>query len=689
MMEGNPIVPAASISPPWQRSVDAGKISDLISKCRDLNLGVDPMVQAAIHALSQSPTNQQAYEYLQRRLLALKAWEVQSGRLWLGAPPNGEQVSGVFRLGCVPIDAPTSELHLTASEVLRGILVVGQSGSGKSVQLCHLLWRNHMTPGLKFMLITKKTDERGWAKVAKERVNVFPASTPFNHLNCMGRAPNSHASMIANLFSFSTGTMFGTQAVLENFLLRLISRAHDSHFPTWNNVLAYIRSIDEKDRRMREYLTSLEVRIQGLVNAFGPAINYTQGVDLRYVIQSHSIFELPIDATPEIRRFHVLFLLSWVFAYRRSLSREQLEKEPVLAIVLDDAHEFFDKKMEEQGNLPSTFEILTMARSYRVCFVVATHVPERLATHLWDNHLTTLAYRLPSEESRKKIIGSYGVRREVHDYLGNLKPGEGLIWHPRVKGPVAITSPMAAWPPMTDEEVIAHMKPFWDFLPPVPVLPASTETRPANELSNQQRSFLTEVINHPFDWSTNYYTSLAWSASTGNRIKGQLLDRKLIQAHKLTLSKRGASPELVEILTEGYRLLGAEKPVEHGKGRFVHRYWCSVLMDYFKDKAPILEKMLEGRPADVGVKEENGWQAYEVQLSIRKDLVEEILKKNFAAKFTSTTICVQTRDDKSKAEAIIKETVSRWSDDSGKAMPPANYVEVKLLQDFLPDRRGG
>jgi hypothetical protein len=97
----------------------------------------------------------------------------------------------------------------------------------------------------------------------------------------------------------------------------------------------------------------------------------------------------------------------------------------------------------------------------------------------------------------------------------------------------------------------------------------------------------------------------------------------------------------------------------------------------------IIEKFLNGKSADLGLRTDAGWWAYECQLpnSVRADLLEDLIAKDLHAGFIRIVLCVKTKKDIEKVSAVIAEMeADPQFADLGKIN---EKVETKLLADFL------
>ena len=74
-----------------------------------------------------------------------------------------------------------------------------------------------------------------------------------------------------------------------------------------------------------------------------------------------------------------------------------------LVVFIDDAADIFWKRLEDRDDPPPIFSFVSEVREYAVSIVAATQFPELLGTSIFNNSFSTIALRMPSEVSRRKI----------------------------------------------------------------------------------------------------------------------------------------------------------------------------------------------------------------------------------------------------------------------------------------------
>jgi len=364
-----------------------------------------PAILEALALISAIPDHPTANSLLCSVLSSIVGREATQGKNIFAQVIPGA-LDGPIKMGCYINGNPTNPVGLSLAEMAQNIIVAGMQGAGKSNFLKSLVLANISNPAVRFSIFTKKKDERGLIKYGRPFL-VVRETDPFNHLDGMGYPFERHAMMTAANFTFSTRLWLGPEAVLAQTIQRLGEKIGAP--PKWAEVRGYIQAIRDNDRGMREFLTSLDLKIGYLLQAFSESLKFRRGFDMKHGMASHVLYELPLDCPADIRRFHVLNTISWCFHFRRywfsKLTDKEIESVPLICFIIDDGHEIFSSEQEKAGHdaLPPFYEVITGARAYKIAFVVATHNPEGLSKVMWGCHGTTISLRLPSKLSRNKI----------------------------------------------------------------------------------------------------------------------------------------------------------------------------------------------------------------------------------------------------------------------------------------------
>lgn len=386
-------------------SGDSRRFEDAINTLKRHGLLNSPQILEALSLLSVSPGHQAANIFLCSVLSKIRTEETIRGRNPFASVPLGG-LSGSISMGCYVNANSMNPVGLLLEEIAQNVIVTGMQGSGKSNFLKSLVSANIASPLIRFSIFTKKKDERAFIKYGQP-ILIVRETDPFNHLDSLGYPFNRHAMATAANFTFSTRLWLGPESVLAQTIQRLGEKIGAP--PKWSEVRGYIQQIRFNDRAMREFLASLDLKMGYLIQTFDEAFKSRRGFNLRHSMYSNVVYELPLDCPADIRRFHVLQIISWCFHFRRywfsTLTEEEIGRVPLLCFVLDDGHEIFSSEQETAGHnsLPPFYEVITTARAYKLAFIVATHTPEGLSKVMWGCHGTTLALRLPSKLSRNRV----------------------------------------------------------------------------------------------------------------------------------------------------------------------------------------------------------------------------------------------------------------------------------------------
>lgn len=377
----------------------------LVEEAERYGLLDEPAVSASLMALGMNPEDKEALLLVDDILAPHRMAEAISPNPFLPSPRPGE-VDGPLR--CAAVESQEhNHVGLNEAELSQGMIIVGAAGSGKTVTIINLL-ACIIKAGLNviFWAFTKKDDLQGLAKLFPGQVNVFGDGTPQNTLDPMGTDVQTHPGVIARLLLHGDDVLPGTADFLADVIYRLYKEngvcAGSDKYPAWAEVYSNILKIKPVDNMTKYYRTVLLAKVRALLETSGEALNYRRGLDLRHTVSTNTVFKQSLEMPPPIRRFDLLSILTWLFNHRRTFSFEELAHMPLIIVCIDDAAEVFDARLEKRGDLPPIFDLVTMARQYRISFICSTQIPELLGRSIWDNHGAVVCFRLPGLESRKK-----------------------------------------------------------------------------------------------------------------------------------------------------------------------------------------------------------------------------------------------------------------------------------------------
>lgn len=279
---------------------------------------------------------------------------------------------------------------------------------------------------------------------------------------------------------------------------------------------------------------------------------------------------------------------------------------------------------------------------------------------------------------------------EELDILKRLEKLQAVVKTFRRDKAFLIRVPLRAWPEVSDEELRELMRPFWTAHPKMPA--ASLNEPEPPPVTDAERRFLMHVANNPHDFSTHHYNDQTLSLASGTRLRQKLHDAGYIRVHRIATGRRGGMPEIIELTESGYQVLSLTRPSWRGHGSFEHSWWAHRVRAWLEGQSRtevIIEKLLNGKAADVGELTQSGWIAWEVQLpnSVRPDLVADLIAKDLNAGFIRVVICVLTPKDKEKVNSVVEE-MERHPGLFKVKSPIVDKVQVRLLAEFV-NRNGG
>lgn len=260
-------------------------------------------------------------------------------------------------------------------------------------------------------VVTAKRDYRSLAKLYSGRVNVFswgyPTSDdPFIDFNPAGVGVHQFCASKAATLAECSKVLYGTQSFAEASLVYLFERSAaaigNRRNPTLPEFYENLAGRKLRFGREAEYVISLKTRVGALVGALGKSLDYLS-LDLRDTMNTTTVFELSPMLSVEVVRYITFSLAHWPLLYRSSFGWAKVNEMPKILLVIDDASQLVDESLERSGHFGTFHKVITLGREFGISACIASQLPEKIASSIFDLHGTTISFRLPAESSRRKV----------------------------------------------------------------------------------------------------------------------------------------------------------------------------------------------------------------------------------------------------------------------------------------------
>lgn len=246
---------------------------------------------------------------------------------------------------------------------------------------------------------------------------------------------------------------------------------------------------------------------------------------------------------------------------------------------------------------------------------------------------------------------------------------------------------------VTDSEIKARMKPHLDALMGKVTSPSKMSKQEDNphisnkdenikkqelkniQLAAEEKEYLENIFEKPNLTITQRAREMGLSPYMNDKIKKDLLKKGWIKEFTLNLgfSTRGIV-KLVELTNDGFRAIGKENPELNKRNcSSEHWFWQRNIKDYYLSLGhkAIIEFLLNGKHADVGIFIDNKKVAVEVGLTPKNEIVNA--KQDIRAGFDEVILALKNSQVKKAVEAHIQKHISEEE---------LRKVKVMLLNEF-------
>lgn len=197
-------------------------------------------------------------------------------------------------------------------------------------------------------------------------------------------------------------------------------------------------------------------------------------------------------------------------------------------------------------------------------------------------------------------------------------------------------------------------------------------------ISDEEHDYLESVYEYPNLSLTARGEKLALSADKRTRMKNTLIGKEMLAEFSVDLgSEYGGRVKMLKLTDEGYKAIGKKGPatVSPRQGSFEHLWWqVFIANDYAARGYKVnIEKLLNGKSADIGVAKGNEMVAVEVELSPKNAVYN--FRADINAGFNRVIIACKN----SKVKKQVEQQLTSFIEDNPRYDGKARII---LLQEF-------
>ena len=379
-------------------------------------------------------------------------------------PPLREtQPDDVIVLGELHSGGP---IRIRAADLTRHTLVVGNTGSGKTITTMHLL-RQLKVPFL--VLETAKKEYRGLMASSgfSDAIQVFtPGSegvvplriNPFELLP--GVRVEYHVGALQTCFEAALPLQGPLFAILEEALVAVYRKLgwrmdearpplnlRSKPFPTMNLFAMMLRDIADKRGYADEFKNNITAAISGRISPMTIASGTSKGKLLDCYVSYPSLPELftrPTvlelnDLRTEEKALVTMILLVFLREYREMEPQRQNAAGGLRHLaVIEEAHNVLATPKAQSGeDAPDTrnaaierfSNMLTEMRSLGQGILIADQSPHKILPDALRNTNLQIVHQLRAEDDREAVASSMVMSTEQVNYVAKMRPGQAAVFY--------------------------------------------------------------------------------------------------------------------------------------------------------------------------------------------------------------------------------------------------------------------
>ncbi|QLG61924.1 DUF853 family protein [Halorarum salinum] len=555
-------------------------------------------------------------------------YERVDGELTLGTDPDGQQIA------------------LTREQLNEHLLLVGMTGSGKTTFFYNLM-ETAMTAGLPVMVFDFKNDYRHLVDDDEDLLVINWRDFKFNPLAPPpGVQPGKWGEIFADTFAHTTDLLIGSESYfLERLglLYQIYEQADTERAPSLFELRDLVQAdwITKASPKFR-YKERVASRLSMITGFSGEILDCSQGYPLEDLLERNVVFELK-EPNQFATNFVIETMLTWIFYYRDAQGQRQGLRHLIL---FDEAKRVFDVNRERQpeSGFPPIDDLVGKVREFGEGLVVADHEPSKLTDSIKANTHTKLWLTLGSGTDTHEMARTFGIEQEAVDFTRTMQKGEGLL-KLADRDPVPILLPdYPVEKVMTEPEIRSRMAPKLDaFATADRERPARFEefldhdekdesTDSTSSVEAAGEALLASVNDQPFLGMAERYKALGVDTKKGTKAKNELVSLDLVREVEVNTWKRGRNPKLLELTSEGRRVL-RERGYEirsSGKGGIEHQWWQEKIKAHYTEQGYDVTVEYHLGKKSIDVYAVAGDESVAIELALSPDHEVENIKKCLA-----------------------------------------------------------
>jgi len=629
--------------------------------------------------------------------------------------PDTTTANGDFQVGVVHDHDLTYPFAIREQEMIRHLLFVGSTGSGKT-NLALLLVKQFLRKDKPFLVVDWKRNYRdliALPEASSNEILVFTVGRevcPF-HFNPLipprGTSPHVWLSKLIEIachsYFLGEGVTYILSKAIDSVYRNFSVYDGKDNWPSFRNVLMYLENYECKGRETQWLASALRAVAALCFGEMDRILNHGN-YPIDSILAKNVILE--VDAlTDSAKIFLTESLLLWIHHFRMAEGKRENLKH---ICIIEEAHHILSRKLQIiSGTETITDILLREVREFGESVIVIDQDPSLLSIPALGNTYATVCFGLKERSDISVMVSALNLNGEDRDILTKLEVGQAIVkLQGRWPDPFLIEVPKVDINKgsVTDERLKQRMAWFYEELGR-----ARTKMRPSEEireiivpnkqtkkqqqkrqnekivregqeeqnstqtqettdqteienivkeLSETEKNLLIDILRNPLSKVTERYTRLGLNEYQGNKTQTILLRKELARLMMLPAYKeRGYWGKTLELTEKGRKALAAlgyklpEQPSKR-RGGLQHKHITKLLADRLR---ALGHQVQEEYPLGSGEATDllvDGSTAIEIERSPKNTIYN--VKKNLARRF-QVLVVAETASQKQGLKQLLVE----------------------------------